>query len=276
MNRLLTAIAVLAVTVLLPSFPATVQAHETGTMSHKEMMRNPQHMLMMAYHNNVMTFGHKLYKVAKQGETVPRDFARTAVAEMKRSIDEMERYRASAMAGAPAGAQQSDMHKKMDQHLVSVKTHLRELEDLAKTEPVRSADVVKHLDEMWRECDEMVCGMMEGTWMHGRKGMHGCPGGCPCPDEMSSKESAQHHAAMQEMMQKMKRQDAELARQVQALKAADVDASKKLNLMSDLVATMVQQRADLTVDMERMQVGRSPHSFGYEAGGYTGQDDEED
>lgn len=207
MNRVLVAIA--ALVIFLPAFSTQLQAQETpGSMRQmmhqhpemkKEMMANPQHMLMMAYHSNMMTFSHKLMKVARQGETVPREFARTAIAEMRRSTEEMERYRAEAMRNVPANVKEhGDMQKMMDQHLVDVKTHLRELENLARADRIPSQDVLKHLDAMIEGCEGMECVMhgegmqgMQGKGMHGMQGKgmhHGCAAceacagcaGCPC------------------------------------------------------------------------------------------------
>lgn len=187
MNRIIVAIA--ALVIFLPAFSTQLQAHETpGSMRQmmqqhpemkKEMMANPQHMLMMAYHSNMMTFSHKLMKVARQGETVPREFARTAIAEMRRSTEEMERYRAEAMRNVPADVKEhGDMQKMMDQHLVDVKTHLRELENLARADRIPSQDVLKHLEAMIEGCEGMACGMMHGKGMQGMqgKGMHGMHG----------------------------------------------------------------------------------------------------
>jgi hypothetical protein len=55
---------------------------------------------------------------------------------------------------------------------------------------------------------------------------------------------------MDEMMEKVKRQDAELAQLVQRMQQASGQA--KLDLVAETVATMVQQRAELTEDMEKM------------------------
>ena len=211
MNQMLVAIATLVI--FLPAFSTQLQAHETpGSMRqmmhqdpemNKEMMENPQHTLMMAYHSNMMTFRHQLMKVARQGETVPREFARTAIAEMRRSTEEMERYRAEAMRNVPANVREhGDMQKMMDQHLVDVKNHLRELENLARADRIASQDVLKHLDAMIEGCEGIGCGMMHGKGMHGMQGMqgkgmhgmhgkgahHGCAtcegcagcAGCPC------------------------------------------------------------------------------------------------
>ncbi|HBG04498.1 MAG: hypothetical protein A2075_07120 [Geobacteraceae bacterium GWC2_58_44] len=264
MNRLFIAIAVLAVAAM--SFAARVQAHETGATGHpemkKEMMANPQYLLMMGYHSNLMMFGHKLMKVAKQGETVPREFARVAVAEMRRSTEEMEKYRAEAMRNVPADVRAHDeMQKTMDQHLVNVKSHLRELEDLTRGDRIPSQEVIRHLEAMYEGCEGMDCGMMHGKGVHGRKGMHGC-NGCQCPEMMP-----EHHTMMKEMLQKMKTEDAELNQKVQAMRDADPD--RKFALLTDIVARMVRQRAEMTAQMERMQMEMPHHG----AGGYIDDED---
>lgn len=223
MNRLIVAIAIFAAAGL-PSLGMQAQATDKpgmgqmkpgmGQMMHKDpevmkqMMANPHHMLAMAYHDNLMTFSHKLMQMAQQGETVPRDFARTAVAEMRRSADELDKHRAEAMRGMPAGLKDKhlDVHKRMDQHLVSVKGHIRDLEQLTKQERIPSQDVMKHLKAMMEECEGMDCGMMGGSMgMHGHghghghegKGMRDCTG-CPC------EAMPQHGGSTPQMKEQMK------------------------------------------------------------------------
>ena len=206
MNRLIIAIAIFALAGL-PSLGMQAQADESpgmGQMAHKnpEMMKqmtsNPHHMLAMAYHDNLMNFSHQLMKMAKQGETVPREFARTAVAEMRRSVDAIEKHHAEAMHSMhgmkePPG----DMHKKMEQHMASVKGHIRDLEELTKKDRIASQDVLKHLNAMIEECEGMECGAMGDMDMddmsmgHGHGHGHGHEGkpmrdctGCPCGDKM--------------------------------------------------------------------------------------------
>lgn len=266
MRIILIAIAVLAVTVL-PSFANDVQAPGTkGTMKqmmqqhpamHQAMMRNPQHLLMMAHHRNLVTFGRKLGIVAQQGETVPAEFARTAIGEMRRSAEEMEKYRASSMRDVP-----TDMRKMMDEHLVNVKTHLRQLEDLAKKDRIQSQEVINHLQFLSDGCAD--CGMMHGRGMYGRgmqgmhrkgmygRGMHGC---CQ-PMEMMPERGRM----MQDMMQNMKEQDAALTKQVSEMKRAPKD--KKVDIMADIVIQMVQQRAAMTAHMEKMMQKRMQHPGG--------------
>lgn len=180
MKMVLIAIAVAVVTVQ-PSFAAEVPATgSSGTMKQlmqkhpemkREMMDSPQHLLMMAYHNNVVTFGHILNEMAEQGPTVPADFARTAIAEMRRGTEEIEKYRAQSMRNLPADMKGgSDVHKVMDQHLVNVKTHLNQLETLAKSDRIQSQEVSKHLQFIFEGCEGMDCGME-----HGRTHNHGAP-----------------------------------------------------------------------------------------------------
>ena len=199
MNRVMIAIAFFALAGL-PSLP--MQAHAdagpgTRQMAQKnpemmkQMMGNPHHVLAMAYHDNLMTFSHSLMKMAKQGDTVPRDFARTAVAEMRRSVDELEKHRADAMRSMPAAMkeQQGDMHQRMEKHLVSVKGHIRDLDELTKKDRIPSQEVLKHLNAMMAECTGMECGPIGdmGVYRHGHgygeahegKTLHDCSG-CPC------------------------------------------------------------------------------------------------
>lgn len=80
----------------------------------REMTRTPEHLLMMAYHRNVANFAQLLYAAADAGAPVAPQLARVAVAEMRRSVEEMEKYRAG-MQFPP------QRQKMMDQHLVDVK-----------------------------------------------------------------------------------------------------------------------------------------------------------
>lgn len=264
-------IAITLVAVGLPSFAADALAHEEGSMKEmrpypgmqKEMMRNPQHPMMMAYHKNLMTFCRMLEKVARQGETVPRDIARTAIAEMRRSADEIEKYRAGFMAKMPPDMKGNpEMQKKMDRHLVNVKMQLRQLEELAQNDRIQSQEVIRHLESIFEECEGMACGAphakgMHGKWRHNHDAygcdcMHGC--GCRdmgCKDMGCQEMMSKRHKIMADMIQKLKAQDAELATQVESMKRAPKD--RKVDLIADIVARMAQQRAELNSYMEEVQ-----------------------
>lgn len=210
-------------------------------------MRAPQQLLMMAFHRNVANFGQALYLASEQGETLSPVFARTAVAEMRRSTEEMEKQRA-ALRDQPVD---QERQKLMEDHLVQVKKHLRELEALVQKERIDSAEVRKLLVAIFQECEGAGCEMLPPV-LHRWRG-YGAPGygamtGCECPSP-----AARHGGMMQRMMQKVKRQDAELSVLVRELKGASGD--RKVDLLVETVTTMVEQRAEMTAEMERM-VGR--------------------
>lgn len=144
MKRIMIALVAMAVTMAaaaMPTFAAEVSApnqkmDQKQMMQHpgqhpgmQAMMRNPQHLLAMAYHKNLVHFGMALKKVAQQGETVPKDFARAAVIEMRRSADQMEIKHAEALRDMPAEqkAKQADMTKMMDAHMAEMKTQLAQI-----------------------------------------------------------------------------------------------------------------------------------------------------
>jgi hypothetical protein len=206
--------------------PGYVMKRQMG----RQTMRTPQHLLMMAYHGNVMNFGQFLYGAADQGATVPPQLARVAVSEMRRSVEEMEKYRASALQSVPFSPERQRM---VDEHLVQVKTQLRELEQLVKQDQIDSDEVKKHLEPLLSGCREAGCTPMSGGGEVGRRG-----GGPPM------------HGMMREgMLQKAKSRDAELARLVQEMEQAPRE--KKLDLVVETVARMVRQRAEMTSEMEK-------------------------
>ncbi|MBJ6749167.1 hypothetical protein JFN91_02965 [Geomonas sp. Red421] len=192
----------------------------------RQMMRSPQQQLMMAYHRNVANFGRLLYAAAEDGATVSPQLARVAVAEMRRSVDEMEKYRASVVGEVPPERQ-----RMMDEHLVQVKTHLRDLEQLVRQDRIDSDQVKRHVEPMLTGCGAPGCAPWQGAGM----GWRGGPGG--------------HGMMMEGMLQKVKAQDAELAALVQDMEQAPRE--KKLDLLSEIVARMVRQRAEMTDEMER-------------------------
>lgn len=283
MKRMLIAIAVLATTVM----PAIADDLRTPDMQgqamspHHGMMmeKMPQHPLIMAYHKNLIAFGHALDRLAHQGETVPVEYARTAISEMKRSVDQLEKYRAETLHNMPADMKgHADMQKKMDEYLVNVKMHLRELETLAKSDRIPSPEVIKQLAFIFEACEGMDCEMGHGKGMHCRgmhgKGMHDCR----CQGMMPERAKM-----MREMMQQMKTQDAEMAKQIAEMNVAPKD--RKLDLLADIVTRMVKQHTAMTNHMEKMmqkhmQQGTSvppaPAMKGEAGGGYLNEDEEVD
>ncbi|QWV97904.1 hypothetical protein KP005_00985 [Geomonas nitrogeniifigens] len=206
----------------VPGSPGYVMKRAMG----RQMMRSPEHLLMMAYHRNVANFGRLLYGAAEEGATVPPQLARVAVSEMRRSVEEMEKYRASVAGEVPP-----ELQRMMDEHLVQVKSHLRALEELVRQDRIDSDQVKRHVEPMLAGCGAPGCAPRMGAG-------GGWPGGFPGRGMM-----------MERMLQKVKGQDAELAALVREMEQAPRE--KKLDLLAEAVAKMVRQRAEMTEEMER-------------------------
>ena len=290
MKKLMFALLALAVTVM-PTFaadePAPDMKPDMKHMMHqhpemKQMMQNPQHVLAMAYHKNLVSFAMALKKVAQQGETVPRDFARSAITEMRRSADQMEIYHEAALKGMPADqqAKQAEIAKMMSAHLTEMRAQLAQLEDLAKGDRVDSKEILKHLQIILKGCEGMrhAAGGMHGEGMHGKgmdcgcmhgegeqgKGMHG-----GCMHGMAGKKmDGAGREGWQEMMQQrhkmmeaMKAQDAEISKLVDAMNRAPKD--QKQALMADILTRMVKQRVAMDEQLEKLQEHmKHQHSMG--------------
>ena len=228
--------------------PDATRQEAPGQGMKRQMMQNAPHLLMMAFHRNVSSFALTLNLAAEQGPTVPPQVARVATAEMRRSLEEMEKYRAQGMRDLQMD---KDRRKMMDEHIVRVKTNLRQLEELARRDRIDSEEVKKHLTAIFEGCEEAGCDVMPGGmgqgW-HGRGdgGADGAMCDCPCGEHIP-----EHSRMMEKMRRKVKSQDAELDTLVQEMNRASGD--RKLDLLAEVVTRMVRQRAELTADMEQMQ-----------------------
>jgi hypothetical protein len=273
-----------------PEMKPTMQPGPDMHHMHQQMMQNPKHMLAMAYHKNLVTFGLALKKAAQQGPTVPRDFARATITEMRRSADQMEIYHEEAARSLPAElkAQHAEMAKKMAAHLTEMRNELAQLENLAKGERVDSKEVLAHLQLLFKGCEGMC---REGGMCHqGMQGKEGCGKGMGrrgmdcggqkgkgmdqgCNQEKGGKCGCGHGGKMhgkgmercadmmradpemmqgrQKMMQDMKARDAEIARLVDKMNNAPNDL--KQAVIADILTKMVQQRAEMSAYMDKMQ-----------------------
>jgi len=123
----------------------------------KQMMSNPHHVLAMSYVKSLKSFAHGLKMAAKQQETIPGDFLKTSLAEMKRNLDEAEKHHKEFLASLPEETKKKlgDMPKMMEEHAANVRTHIGHLEQMAAAEKVDSKEVLKHLELMMPGCDGM-------------------------------------------------------------------------------------------------------------------------
>jgi len=277
-----------------PDLKPTMQPRPEMHQMHQQMMQNPKHMMAMAYHKNLVSFGLALQKVAQQGETVPRDFARATITEMRRSADQMDIYHEEAARSLPADlkAQHAEMAKKMGAHLTELRNELVQLENLTKSERIDSKEVLAHLQILFKGCEGMC---REGGMCHqgmpgeggcakgmGRRGMDcGCEKGKAmdpgCTQEKGKKCGCGHDRKMhgkgmegcagmmrpemiqgrQKMMQEMKARDAEIARLVDKMNNAPNDL--KQAVIAEILTKMVQQRAEMSAYMEKTQQHMMQH-----------------
>lgn len=128
-------------------------------MSHDQMMmaNEPHHLLAMAYHQNLAAFAKALHEQTARASSVNVEFARAAVAEMRRSFDQMKLHHQGHMQTMSA-----EMHTKMSGMMQQMETHQTELNNQltaleqevqsatpdAKKVSTLAASVHTHLDAM--------------------------------------------------------------------------------------------------------------------------------
>ena len=67
---------------------STVQGKNEMSHDHMMMANEPHHALAMSYHQNLATFAKALHEQTMGASSVNVEFARAAVAEMRRSFDQ--------------------------------------------------------------------------------------------------------------------------------------------------------------------------------------------
>lgn len=124
--------------------PALLLAQGNEKMPHDQMkMANePHHILAMAHHQNVLIFAQALRDQTHGASSVNVDFARDAVAEMRRSCDHMKKHHKAHTGTMTAEMRSSmgEMMQHMQTHHTELNTQLTKLEREVKT---RIPDVAK-------------------------------------------------------------------------------------------------------------------------------------
>lgn len=121
------------------------------------MMNEPHHVLAMAFMHNIETFAKALNDQAQGGSPLSADFARAAVAEIRRSFDEARTHHQEHVKAMSADmrSNMAAMMKEMDLYRSSLKNAVTALEKDVHAYTLNSkqiaadcADVLKHLDKM--------------------------------------------------------------------------------------------------------------------------------
>ncbi|MBP1687861.1 MAG: hypothetical protein H6Q33_4004 [Deltaproteobacteria bacterium] len=136
---------------------ATAAEHKGHSPMGMEMAHEPHHVLAMAYHRNLATFAKALHDQTAGASAVNVEFARTAVAEMRRSLDQMKQQHQACMQ-----AMSAEMQTKMKDKMLQMEPHQGQLNEqlTALEQEVQSAapdpkkvstlasNVLTHLDAM--------------------------------------------------------------------------------------------------------------------------------
>lgn len=140
---------------------ATAAEHRGHSTMCMEMAHEPHHVLAMGYHHNLATFAKALHEQTAGGKSVNLEFARAAVAEMRRSFDLMKQQHQQCMQTMSA-----EMQAKMKGKMEQMEAHEKQLNDqltaleqevqLPVPDPKKvstlASSVLTHLDGMSHGC----------------------------------------------------------------------------------------------------------------------------
>jgi cytochrome c556 len=140
--------------------PAKMPQHQEGMKGMQGMsgmMEGPHHVLAMAYMDNLATFARALGAQVTQSKTVDLDLARPAVAEMRRSFDQMKQHHQAQMTmmGDQTKPSMSEMMQQMGTHLTALSNHLTALESEVNASTPDPNKVSEHTTEILKQCAGM-------------------------------------------------------------------------------------------------------------------------
>jgi cytochrome c556 len=147
--------------------PAKMPQHQEGIQGMSGMMEGPHHVLAMAYRDNLATFARALRAQVTQSKTVNLDLARPAVAEMRRSFDQMKQHHQAQMTmmGDQTKPGMSGTMQQMESHITALGEHLTALESEVNTSTPDPKKVSEHATEILKQCADMSA-------MHGKAKPH--------------------------------------------------------------------------------------------------------
>lgn len=137
--------------------------HDMSKMDMSSMMNEPHHALAMAYMQNIGTFAKTLHNQAEGSSPLNAKFARAAVAEIKRSLDQMEEHHGEhmKMMSEEMHSHMAAMMKDMEMHRSVLKDAVSALEKDVRADQLNSkqvaadsANILKNLDEMSKMHDD--------------------------------------------------------------------------------------------------------------------------
>ena len=154
------AIAMAQTTTPSPTKMPQPQEPMKGMQGMSGMMEGPHHVLAMAYRDNLATFAKALQGQVAHSKTVDLDLARPAVAEMRRSFDQMQQHHQAQMTqmatmGDSTKARMAGAMQHMETHLTALSEHLTALEAEVNAGTPDPKKVSDHTAEILKQCAGM-------------------------------------------------------------------------------------------------------------------------
>ena len=130
---------------------------DMSKMDMSSMMNEPHHALAMAHMENIGTFAKTLNTQAEGSSPLDAKFARAAVAEIKRSLDQMEEHHGAHMKtmSAEMRSHMATMMKDMDMHRTMLKDAVSALEKDVRADHPDSKQIAADSDKILKHLDEM-------------------------------------------------------------------------------------------------------------------------
>ena len=121
------------------------------------MMEGPHQVLAMAYRDNLVTFARAVRGRDSSAKAVNLDLVRPAVAEMRRSFDQMLQHHKAQMAmmGAPTDPAMAGKMPDMETHLTAIREHLAALESEVNTGTPDPTKISEHTSAILKQCAGM-------------------------------------------------------------------------------------------------------------------------
>lgn len=129
--------------------------HHQDMMDMSAMMRDPHHVLAMAYRDNMVVFATALRKQAAPDSTVDPAFARAAVAEMKRSFAQMQLHYQEHVnvASAEMKAQMADAIATQNTQDQALQSDLTALDEEVQTSTPDSKTISTLVGDILERCN---------------------------------------------------------------------------------------------------------------------------
>ena len=135
---------------------ATTKMPKEG-MQMTDMSKDPHHMVGMAYKENALSFAKALRDMSARGKIEDVSLARTALDEIKRSMDKMDELHKSHMGkmSPEMATKMKPMMDKMLADMAAAKQHVTALETALGTDSPSAGDVHTHAAELADQLEKM-------------------------------------------------------------------------------------------------------------------------